>query len=101
AAGVTWQRRLGLMLRAPREGEVRAFIADQVRPALDQVAGELSARGRPALVEEGEGGAIALRSNSQGIRDFVYGVAVATHPIAVLSPMAAGKPEMRFEARTY
>ena len=101
AAGISWQRRLGLMLRAPREADVRSFIADQVRPALGQVAKELTARGRPANVEEGENGTIALRSGAEGVRDFVYGVAVASHPIPVLSPMATGKPEMRFEARTY
>ncbi len=101
AAGASWQGRLGHMLRAPREGEVRAFITTQVRAALEQVARELSARGRPTHIEEGENGAIALRAQSEGVRDFVYGVAVASHPLAVLSPMAAGKPEMRFEARTY
>lgn len=101
AAGVTWQRRLGLMLRAPRETEVQAFIDTQVRTALDQVAKELSARGRPALLEDGENGAVALRCASEGIRDFVYGVALASHPLAVIAPLAAGKPEMRFEARTY
>jgi choline/glycine/proline betaine transport protein len=89
------------MLRAPREGEVRTFITTQVHAALEQVAKELSARGRPTHIEEGENGATALRSQSEGVRDFVYGVAVASHPLAVLSPMAAGKPEMRFEARTY
>lgn len=101
AAGVSWQRRLGHMLRAPREAEVQSFITQQVRPALDQVAKELSARGRPAIIEDEDTGAIALRSVAEGMRDFVYGVAVASHPVAVLSPLAAGKPELRYEARTY
>ncbi len=101
AAGIPWQRRLGLMLRAPGEADVRFFIARQVRPALEQVAKELTSRGRPAVVQKADNGAIALRSDSEGVRGFVYGVAVASHPLAVLSPMAAGKPEVRFEARTY
>lgn len=101
AAGVTWQRRLSLMLRAPRQSDVESFIAAQVRPALVQVAEELTSRGRPSSVEEGENGAIALRSPAEGVRDFVYGVSLASQPLVVLSPLAAGKPEMRYEARTY
>src|SRR5690606_6396418 len=92
---------LGLILHAPSEREVRAFIAGQIRPALEQVAKEFLAKGQSAQVEEGEDGAIALRSETEGARDFVYGVSVASHPVAVLSPMATGKPELRFEARTY
>jgi choline/glycine/proline betaine transport protein len=101
AAGLTWQKRLGLILHAPTEPEVRTFIAEQIHPALAQVAKEFLARGQDAQVEEGEDGAIALRSGTEGLRDFVYGVLVASHPVAVLSSMAAGKPETRYEARTY
>lgn len=101
ASAIPWQRRLALMLRAPRESEVKAFIEQQVRPALAQVAGELTARGRPASVEDGENGAVALRATAETVRDFIYGVAVASHRVPVLSPLVAGKPEMRFEARTY
>lgn len=101
AAGLTWQKRLGLILHAPTEPEVRTFIAEQIHPALAQVAKEFLARGQDAQVEEGEDGAIAFRSGTEGLRDFVYGVLVASHPVAVLSSMAAGKPETRYEARTY
>lgn len=101
AAGVTWQRRLGLMLRAPRQPEVQRFIDTQVQSALRQVADELTARGRPTTIEQAEDGSVSLRSPAEGVRDFVYGVSLASHPLAVLSPMAAGKPEMRYEARTY
>lgn len=101
AAGVTWQRRLGMLLNAPAEKDIKTFITAQVRPALDQVARELAGRGRQASIEEGENDAVALRVIAEGGRDFVYGVSIASHPLAVISPMAAGKPEMRFEARTY
>ena len=101
AAGITWQRRLALMLKAPSEREIKAFIAGQVRPALEQVAKELTNRGRAAHVEEDENGAVALRAPAEGMRDFVYGVSLASHPVAILSPLATGKPDQRYEARTY
>ena len=101
AAGISWQRRLNLMLRPPTEADVRAFMAREVQPALLQVAGELYARGRPAEVQEGDNGAMALRSSSEGVRDFIYGVSVASRPLVTLSTMGAGKPEKGFEARTY
>lgn len=101
AAGVTWQRRLGMMLKAPTEAEVKAFIQKDIRPALEQVAKELTNRGRPASIEEAEDGALSLRAPAEGVRDFVYGVSLASHPVAVLAPLAAGKPELRYEARTF
>lgn len=101
AAGLTWQRRLSLILKAPSEAEVQRFIDKEVRPALDQVAAELTARGRPTSVQAAEDSSTSLRSPAEGMRDFVYGVSVASHPVATLSPLATGKPEKRFEARTY
>lgn len=65
------------------------------------MARELSARGRPAHVVEEDGGAVALRSPAEGVRDFIYGVSRSTQPMATLSPLDAGKPEYRYEARTY
>jgi choline/glycine/proline betaine transport protein len=101
AAGLTWQRRLALMMRAPNRPEVEGFISAEVRPALEQVARELSNRGRPTAVETEDSGAIALRSPAEGVRDFIYGVSIASLPVANFAPMAAGKPEQRYEARTY
>lgn len=101
AAGLSWQKRLGMILHAPTEREVRGYLAGRVRPALEQVARELQLIGREAHVEDGEEGAVALRSQAEGARDFVYGVSLASHPLAVLSPLATGKPELRYEARTY
>lgn len=101
AAGLTWQRRLGLMLRAPSQRDIETFIARDVRAALEQVAGELTQRGRPAQVIDEENGAIALRSPAEGMRDFVYGVSLVSQPMASLSPMVSGKSDLRHEARTY
>jgi choline/glycine/proline betaine transport protein len=101
AAGLTWQRRLALILHAPNETEVKTFITTQVRPALDQVARELNSRGRTTHVVEEDGGAIALHSPAEGVRDFIYGVSLSTQPIATFSPLAGDKPEYRYEARTY
>jgi choline/glycine/proline betaine transport protein len=44
---------------------------------------------------------MALRSPAEGVRDFVYGVALAKHRIASFTPVRAGEAEFRFEARTY
>jgi choline/glycine/proline betaine transport protein len=101
AAGLTWQRRLALILHAPNEAEVKTFIATQVRPALDQVTRELNSRGRTTHVVEEDGGAIALHSPAEGVRDFIYGVSLSTQPVATFSPLSGDKPEYRYEARTY
>ena len=101
ASGVTWQRRLGLMLRAPAEREVTQFLEKEVRPAMTQVAGELTERGRAAEVVDEEGGAIALRAPAEGMRDFVYGVSLASQPMPILAPLGGRKPDLRYEARTY
>ncbi|HEV7292255.1 MAG TPA: BCCT family transporter [Devosia sp.] len=101
AAGLTWQRRLALILHAPNKAEVERFITREVRPALDKVAMELSSRRRTSHVVEEDGGAIALRSPAEGVRDFVYGVSISAQPTASFSPMAVSGPEYRYEARTY
>ncbi|QDZ11589.1 BCCT family transporter [Devosia ginsengisoli] len=101
AAGLTWQRRLTLMMRAPTKEDVAAFITEEVRPALQQVARELTDRGRPARVETDETGSIALRSPAENLRDFVYGVSLASLPIPNFAPLATRRPEQRYEARTY
>ncbi|ABI76251.1 choline/carnitine/betaine transporter [Hyphomonas neptunium ATCC 15444] len=100
AAGLTWQRRLALILHAPTQAEVEKFIAREVRPALEQVAQELSDTGRPTQVAQEEHGGVALRSPADGSRDFVYGVSVTPQRLASLSPLQT-RPEFRFEARTY
>lgn len=102
ASGLTWQRRLALMLQAPRAEDVRAFIANEATEALEQVADELSKRGREARVEQVEGdGAVALVAPAEGLRDFVYGIMPATSPLAAYTAYEAARPEVRHEARTY
>ncbi|MEB2847815.1 BCCT family transporter [Endobacterium cereale] len=101
ASGQTWQRRLALMLTDATEKDVRRFIDTQVRPALDQMAAELSAKGRQSEVVEEADGAIALRSPAEGVRDFVYGVTLTNHRVASFTPVRAGEAEFRYEARTY
>ncbi|GLK71519.1 BCCT family transporter [Ancylobacter dichloromethanicus] len=101
AAGVTWQRRLALILHAPTQKEIERFIRAEVRPALEQVAQELTSRGRIAEVHEEDNGAIALRSPAENVRDFVYGVSAVGHRLPTFLAAGAGKPEFRYEARTY
>ncbi|MDT6942281.1 BCCT family transporter [Brucella pseudogrignonensis] len=101
AAGLTWQRRLGLMLHAPSEREVLTFIEGPAMKALSEVASELNNRGRDTVVVSEDNGSIALRSTAEGVRDFIYGIMPASHQIPAFSTMAVGKPEFRFEARTY
>ncbi|MBE9604859.1 BCCT family transporter [Acetobacteraceae bacterium H6797] len=102
AAGLTWQRRLALILHAPSEKEVRRFIEQEVRPALEQVAQELTRRGRETHVMEEENGAIALRSPAEGMRDFIYGVIPSGQRLPAFSTSGGvGKPDFRYEARTY
>ncbi|MDZ5698524.1 BCCT family transporter [Chelativorans sp. M5D2P16] len=101
AAGLTWQRRLALMLHAPSQKEVERYIADEVRPALEQIAKELCNRGRETVVQEEENGAVALRSHADGVRDFVYGVFPNKDRLPSLSGHRAGKPQFRYEAKTY
>ncbi|GGF83823.1 transporter [Azorhizobium oxalatiphilum] len=100
ASGLTWQRRLALILHAPSQKEVEAFILREVRPALEQVAGELTRRGRPAEVRE-ENGAVALHAPAEGMRDFTYGVTLTAHRLPAFSAHEAAKPENRYEARTH
>ncbi len=56
ASGLTWQRRLALMLKAPTLKEVKAFIGGDAKAALEQVRDELAKRGWEAHLEEDGGG---------------------------------------------
>ncbi|WP_439709073.1 BCCT family transporter [Brucella anthropi] len=100
-SGVTWQRRLSLLMHAPSKKEVERFIETRVKEALEAVAEELNKRGRYTEINEDENGGINLRSPAEGVRDFIYGVSPVSHRLPAFSPMVVGKPEFRFEARTY
>lgn len=102
ASGLTWQRRLALMLHAPTEKEVADFIGKDVKDALGQVATELSRRGRVAEVKVlEESNSVELSAPAEGMRDFVYGIMPSTQPLAAFSAFEAAKPGFRHEARTY
>lgn len=101
AAGLTWQRRLGLILSAPTEKEVTGFIEETVAPALENVAQEMERRGRTATVSRGEGeNSVSLTVPASDVRNFVYGVQPAAHRLPVFSALEAAQTKMRFEART-
>lgn len=102
AVGLTWQRRLGLMLNTPTEPEVAGFIADIAAPALAKVAAEFERSGRGATVARSDGGAsIWLTVPASAVRDFVYGVQLVSHRLPAFSALEAAQADMRFEARTF
>src|SRR5690606_30356594 len=74
ASGLTWQRRLSLILHAPSKQEVANFINGTAKDALNAVTKELNNRGRETIVDEDENGSITLRSKAEGMRDFIYGI---------------------------
>lgn len=101
ASGLTWQRRLSLILHAPTRREVVTFIAGPAKDALNAVTTELNNRGRETVVVTEESGAIALRSTAEGTRDFIYGIMPVAQHIPAFSTLGVGKPNLRHEARTY
>jgi len=102
AAGLTWQRRLGLILNAPTEEEVADYIARIVRPALESVAQELEKRGRVATVSrDNDGYSVSLTVPASGVRDFVYGVHPVAYRLPAFSALEAAQGDQRFEAHTF
>lgn len=102
ASGVTWQRRLAMMLKAPTSRDVDAYIDTDVSAALEAVKAELDKRGRATDIARNETtGAVSLTVPADGVRDFVYGVHRAEHKLAAFSALEASRPDLRYEARTY
>jgi len=102
AAGLTWQRRLGLILNAPTEGDVAGYIANIVTPALQNVAQEMEKRGRMATVSHENGNdSVSLTVPASGVRDFVYGVQPIAYRLPAFSALEAARGDLRFEARTF
>lgn len=101
ASGLTWQRRLSLILHAPSKREVTNFINGTAKDALNAVTKELNSRGRETIVDEDENGSIALRSTAEGMRDFIYGIMPVQQVAPAYSTLGVGKPTYRHEARTY
>ncbi len=101
-SGLTWQRRLALIMNAPTQDEIFKFIRKTATPALETVAKELTKRGRPAEVAfNAETGAVTLSAPAEGVRDFVYGVQPAEHQLPAVYAFEAMEAEMRHEARTF
>ncbi|MBB6260952.1 choline/glycine/proline betaine transport protein [Paenochrobactrum gallinarii] len=101
ASGLTWQRRLSLILHAPSKREVTNFMNGTAKDALNAVTKELNNRGRETIVDEDENGSIALRSTAEGMRDFIYGIMPVQQVAPAYSTLGVGKPTYRHEARTY
>lgn len=102
AAGVPWQRWLGMMMSAPTESAVKSFLRSTALPALQDVAKELEKRAHATVVQsEATDSAISLTASTEGIRDFVYGVRIAQSRLPAFSIFEADQNAVRYEARTY
>jgi choline/glycine/proline betaine transport protein len=102
AAGLSWQRRLGLILNAPTEAEVGEHIKVVVTPALDDVRRELERQGRRSIVTRSETDrSVSLNVPAEGVRDFVYGVRPVAYRLPAFSPAEATHSGFRYEARTF
>lgn len=96
-SGQRWRQRLTQMVHPATEADVRAFLAEHVRPAMNDVVDELGARGIEAQVREVED-SVRLVIPDASYRDFVYGVRVASKPLPAITPRQAAEPE---HARIY
>jgi choline/glycine/proline betaine transport protein len=96
AGGPPWTRRLGGLVRPPRQEQVRSFIADTVTSALEEVAAEFGEKGVTADVRKEEDG-VALVVPSDHARDFAYGVKLTSSalPGFVLSGVHAKATSQR------
>ncbi|MEO9336632.1 BCCT family transporter [Mesorhizobium sp. SB112] len=102
ASGLTWQRRLALIMNAPDDKDVDRFIEKSVLPALNSVAKELRKKDRHAeVVTNDETGAVSLTAPADDVRNFSYGVQRAEHKLPAFSAFEAAKMELRYEARTF
>ncbi|MEL7937071.1 choline BCCT transporter BetT [Pseudomonas delhiensis] len=69
-----WQRRLRNIAMRPRRAHVARFITEVVRPACEQVAGELRKQGYEVAVEERDDGRVSLALDHAGEGRFLYEV---------------------------
>lgn len=76
-----WRKRLGDLIRPPREDTVLQFMQSTVKPAMKKVGAEFEKEGFEASVQESDGD-IRLVVPSEKARNFVYGV----------RPQSAGLP---------
>ncbi|ANA32291.1 BCCT family transporter [Ralstonia mannitolilytica] len=91
-SGQHWRRRLAQMVHPATEADVRAFLAEHVRPAMNDVVDELRARGIEAHVREAED-SVRLVIPDTSHRDFVYGVRVVAKLLPATTPRQAAEAE--------
>lgn len=91
-----WSSRLRGLMRPPQRESVEAFINDTVKPALEEVAAEMTERGRTAEVKQDDD-SVWLVASSEHMRDFVYGVQLkgSNIPAFVLSSLGAKHAQNR------
>lgn len=76
--GTDWKGRLRALVHQPRRQEVVAFLRDNVRPALEEVAVELLKQSLPARTDTGSDGRVWLEVGHGQEMDFFY--SVRPHP---------------------
>lgn len=91
-SGTRWRQRLAQMVNPSTQADVQAFLAKQVRPAMNDVVKELSRRGIEAHVLDTDD-SVRLVIPDPSDRDFVYGVRSASKPLPVATPSQAAEPE--------
>ncbi|GCB05948.1 BCCT family transporter [Ralstonia sp. SET104] len=91
-SGQHWRRRLAQMVHPATQADVRAFLAEHVRPAMNDVVAELAARGIQAHVSEVEDN-VRLTIPDASYRDFVYGVRIVLKPLPAVTPRQAAEPQ--------
>jgi len=91
-SGTRWRQRLAQMVNPSTQADVQAFLAKQVRPAMNDVVKELSRRGIEAHVFDTDD-SVRLVIPDPSDRDFVYGVRSASKPLPVATPSQAAEPE--------
>ena len=114
ALASTWKARLARAVSFVDVEEAEAYLSSVVRPALADVAGELTARSVPAEVSSGVGGADGTDGGSDGAglpwvrlatageQPFVYRVQVAEAPVPTYGGRIVGDRDRyaRLEVRT-
>ena len=102
AAGLSWQRRLGLILQTPNRADVIRYMTSTAEPVFTTLAKEMETTGQSAYIDRDETKqTLRFVVPAPEVRDFVYGIEVAGRRLPAFSPMDATYAEMRYEARTF
>lgn len=73
-AAMSWQQRLRSIVHHPRRDEVRKYLTETVRPALESIAGEFERQSLRASVGTGEDGRVWIEVGPGHDTDFFYSV---------------------------